>query len=61
MQYEYLTQTLGFLAGVELNKKQTPTWEDWFNPFILRQYSTNFVTNVNTSIPHPEKAFYLFL
>ena len=27
-----------FLAGVELKKKITPAWEDWFNSFIERKY-----------------------
>ena len=36
IQNGYFTQTLVFLAGVEL-KKITPAWEDWFNSFILKE------------------------
>ena len=37
VQNDYLTQTMVFLAGIELKKKITPAWEDWINLYILRQ------------------------
>ena len=37
MQNDDLTQTMVFLAGIELKKKITPAWEDWINLYILRQ------------------------
>ena len=37
IQNDYLTQTLVFLAGVEM-KKYAPSWENWVNSFISREW-----------------------